>query len=127
MELGSISKVNCKAQGSVPPTIHWLKDDETLRELPSHITVNNGTLIFNGVKSSDKGRYTCVAKNAQGSINATISIEVHGELDVFQCIAFWTEKDLHFLYDTHIFLFQSLQSSLCCLRIHQRPLRVIQF
>lgn len=82
MELGSISKVNCKAQGSEPPTIHWLKEDETLRELPSHITVSNGTLIFNGVKSSDKGQYTCLAKNAQGSINATISIEVHGELEV---------------------------------------------
>lgn len=74
MELGSVSKVNCKAQGSTAPTIHWLKEGG----LPSHVSVHNGTLIFNGVKSTDKGRYTCVANNAQGTINATITIDVHG-------------------------------------------------
>ncbi|XP_034234666.1 inactive tyrosine-protein kinase 7-like isoform X2 [Thrips palmi] len=73
MELGSVSKVNCKAQGSTVPTIHWLKEGG----LPSHVSVHNGTLVFNGVKSSDKGRYTCVANNAQGTINATITIDVH--------------------------------------------------
>lgn len=77
MELGTVSKVNCKAQGSSPPMITWFKEGQLLNELPAHVAVNNGTLVFNGVKSSDKGRYTCVATNPQGSINATITIEVH--------------------------------------------------
>ncbi|KAK3919401.1 Inactive tyrosine-protein kinase 7 [Frankliniella fusca] len=77
MELGATSKVNCKAQGSTAPTIHWIKEGQSGQSFPAHVTVNNGTLIFQGVKTSDRGRYTCVATNAQGIINATITIEVH--------------------------------------------------
>lgn len=85
MELGTVSKVNCKAQGSSPPVITWMKEGQALSELPPHVSVNNGTLVINGVKSSDKGRYTCVASNTQGSINATITIEVHSR---FQYLMF---------------------------------------
>lgn len=34
----------------------------------------NGTLTFKNVTSDDKGNYTCIAINAQGQINVTITI-----------------------------------------------------
>ncbi|CAG9824276.1 unnamed protein product [Phaedon cochleariae] len=76
MELGSIARIHCKAQGTPPPIIHWEKEGVTVENLPSHITDMNGTLHFNGVLAEDKGRYNCFASNSQGAINATINIEV---------------------------------------------------
>lgn len=78
LELGSTAKVSCKAQGATNPTVKWVKegDDE---DFPKHVQDVNGTLHFNGVLEEDKGRYTCVASNAQGSINHTISIDVVSE------------------------------------------------
>lgn len=77
LELGTTAKVSCKAQGATNPTVKWVKEglseDE---EFPKHIQDINGTLHFNGVLEEDKGQYTCIASNAQGSINHTISIDV---------------------------------------------------
>lgn len=47
-------------------------------EFPDHIQDINGTLHFNKVQEDDKGRYTCVATNSQGLINATIEVDVVG-------------------------------------------------
>ncbi|KAK2575159.1 hypothetical protein KPH14_002563 [Odynerus spinipes] len=75
LELGSTAKVSCKAQGATNPSVRWIKegDDE---EFPKHVQDINGTLHFNGVLEEDKGRYTCIASNMQGSINHTITIDV---------------------------------------------------
>ncbi|EGI70734.1 Tyrosine-protein kinase-like 7 [Acromyrmex echinatior] len=75
LELGSTAKVSCKAQGATNPTVKWVKEGED-EEFPKHVQDINGTLHFNGVLEEDKGRYTCIASNAQGSINHTISIDV---------------------------------------------------
>ncbi|XP_051157580.1 tyrosine-protein kinase-like otk [Leptopilina boulardi] len=74
LERGSSSKVSCKAQGSTNPIIKWIKENNT--EFPKNIQDINGTLHFNGVSKNDKGQYTCIAKNSQGSINHTIDIDV---------------------------------------------------
>ncbi|XP_029033905.2 inactive tyrosine-protein kinase 7-like [Osmia bicornis bicornis] len=75
LELGSTAKVPCKSQGATNPTVKWIKEG-TGEEFPKHVQDINGTLHFNGVLEEDKGRYTCIASNAQGSINHTISIDV---------------------------------------------------
>lgn len=77
LELSSIAKIHCKAEGQSEPDIRWLKDGKP--ELPSHVDDIQGTLIFNEVSRSDTGMYTCVASNSQGVINKTISVEVVGE------------------------------------------------
>lgn len=74
LERGSSSKVSCKAQGSTNPVIKWIKQNN--EEFPKNIQDINGTLHFNGVSKSDKGQYTCIARNTQGSINHTIDIDV---------------------------------------------------
>ncbi|CAH0547715.1 unnamed protein product [Brassicogethes aeneus] len=76
MELGSVAKIHCKAQGTPPPNIHWEKDGVRSENLASHITDMNGTLHFNVVQAKDKGKYSCIAANSQGTIQANITIEV---------------------------------------------------
>ncbi|XP_017889172.1 tyrosine-protein kinase-like otk [Ceratina calcarata] len=75
LELGSTAKVPCKSQGATNPTVKWIKEGAG-EEFPKHVQDINGTLHFNGVLEEDKGRYTCIASNAQGSINHTINIDV---------------------------------------------------
>lgn len=75
LELNSTAKVSCKAQGSTNPIVKWIKERDN-KKFPDHVQDINGTLHFNGVVESDKGHYTCIATNQQGSINHTIRIEV---------------------------------------------------
>ncbi|XP_065155517.1 tyrosine-protein kinase-like otk [Atheta coriaria] len=74
LELNSMAKMHCKAQGTPPPLVHWEKLGT--QSLPNHITDMNGTLHFNGVQSDDKGKYLCAASNSQGTINVTVDIDV---------------------------------------------------
>ncbi|XP_033328759.1 tyrosine-protein kinase-like otk [Megalopta genalis] len=75
LELGSMAKVPCKSQGATNPRVNWIKEGVG-EDFPKHVQDINGTLHFNGVLEEDKGRYTCIARNDQGSINHTISIDV---------------------------------------------------
>ena len=86
LELGSTVKVSCKAQGTTNPTVRWIKEGEG-EEFPKHVQDVNGTLHFNGVVEEDKGRYTCIASNVQGSINHTIDIEVVSKFTIL--FYFW--------------------------------------
>lgn len=79
LELDTVAKIHCKAQGTPPPLIHWEKNGISSDNFPSHITDMNGTLHFNRVTSEDKGKYNCIASNSQGTINASINIDVVGK------------------------------------------------
>lgn len=74
LELGSVSKVHCKAQGTPLPQVKWMR--ETQLPLPENVTDHNGTLVFRGVTNDQRGQYTCFASNTQGQISATVSINV---------------------------------------------------
>ncbi|KAH8254004.1 hypothetical protein KR032_007920 [Drosophila birchii] len=74
LELGTLSKVHCKAQGTPAPQVKWTR--ETQLPLPANVTDQNGTLIFHQVSNEQRGQYTCIASNSQGQISATVSINV---------------------------------------------------
>ncbi|XP_076365318.1 inactive tyrosine-protein kinase 7-like isoform X1 [Tachypleus tridentatus] len=76
LELGSNRKIYCKARGAETPMVQWVKDTVTPTQWPSHISDENGTLHFNVVQHDDAGTYTCIASSPQGTINATINVEV---------------------------------------------------
>ncbi|KAG1696493.1 Inactive tyrosine-protein kinase 7 [Nymphon striatum] len=78
LELGSNSKIYCKARGSSKPVVKWVKKEkgEIIFNWPEHITDNEGTLYFKGVQMTDAGKYMCIATNSQGLINATIKVGV---------------------------------------------------
>ncbi|EDW60765.2 tyrosine-protein kinase-like otk [Drosophila virilis] len=75
LELGSLGKLHCKAQGTPTPQVQWLRDAAN-GSLPEHVDDINGTLIFRNVSAEHRGNYTCLASNSQGQINATVSINV---------------------------------------------------
>ncbi|CAD7012929.1 unnamed protein product [Ceratitis capitata] len=74
LELGSVGKVHCKAQGTPSPHVKWIR--ETDQQLPEAVDDVNGTLIFKNVSAEHRGNYTCMASNSQGLINATVMVNV---------------------------------------------------
>uniref|UniRef100_A0A182WF85 Tyrosine-protein kinase-like otk n=1 Tax=Anopheles minimus TaxID=112268 RepID=A0A182WF85_9DIPT len=77
LELGSIAKIHCKAQGTPTPTVHWTVVTEAgPTGLPDSIEDVNGTLVFRNVSAEHRGSYACVASNSQGEIRASVSVNV---------------------------------------------------
>ena len=75
---GMDSSVPCRAQGDGPVRIRWIKNGQS--DLGASRFTVDGTLKFINVQPSDQGLYTCIASSQkQGSINATIYIDVVGE------------------------------------------------
>ncbi|XP_055532558.1 tyrosine-protein kinase-like otk isoform X2 [Wyeomyia smithii] len=75
LELGSVAKIHCKAQGTPAPAVHWLTEAGRT-ELPESVEDVNGTLIFRTVTTDHRGNYTCVASNSQGEISASVVVNV---------------------------------------------------
>lgn len=64
------------------PEVRWTKErgegdtSPAATQFPSHVTEVNGVLTFDGIQWTDIGNYTCTATSEQGTINATILIDV---------------------------------------------------
>ncbi|XP_075384531.1 hemicentin-1 isoform X2 [Tenrec ecaudatus] len=69
--------IECRATGTPPPQINWLKDGLPL-PLSSHIRLLSGGQVIRVVRAqvSDVGVYTCVASNRAGVDNKHYSLQV---------------------------------------------------
>ncbi|CAH1258461.1 FGFR2 [Branchiostoma lanceolatum] len=77
---GNTVKMRCPATGNPRPTIRWLKDKQEFRESDRmegyKIRNKHWSLVMTGIVPSDEGFYTCIVKNAYGSINHTYELDV---------------------------------------------------
>ncbi|XP_071802833.1 hemicentin-1-like isoform X2 [Asterias amurensis] len=75
--LGGSVTMDCDAQGLPPPTIHWVKDGQQLRNNgPNYAVSSSGTLTVQRVTLDDEGRYVCIASNIAGNTTKTIYLSV---------------------------------------------------
>ncbi|KAJ8259764.1 hypothetical protein GJAV_G00173140 [Gymnothorax javanicus] len=75
--VGETVALQCKALGSPPPRITWLKGDEPLIVTERHhFTPGNQLLIIRSATQEDAGRYTCVMSNRLGTERAHSQLTV---------------------------------------------------
>ncbi|XP_045931828.1 leucine-rich repeats and immunoglobulin-like domains protein 1 isoform X2 [Micropterus dolomieu] len=77
--VGDTVALQCKALGSPPPRITWLRNDQLLR--PSdrhHFTPGNQLLVIGSASLEDAGRYTCLMSNTLGTERAHSQLVVTG-------------------------------------------------
>ncbi|KAJ1109973.1 hypothetical protein NDU88_007330 [Pleurodeles waltl] len=85
--VGATVALQCKASGSPPPRITWLKGDEALVVTERHhFTPGNQLLIIRNVVLEDEGKYTCVMSNTLGTERA------HSHLTVSKAAGCVTEQ-----------------------------------
>ncbi|KAG7495349.1 leucine-rich repeats and immunoglobulin-like domains protein 1 [Solea senegalensis] len=71
--VGDTVALQCKALGSPPPRITWLRNDQPLR--PSerhHFTPGNQLLVIGSASLDDAGRYTCLMSNTTVTIGIIV-------------------------------------------------------
>ncbi|KAE8612587.1 hypothetical protein XENTR_v10012906 [Xenopus tropicalis] len=74
---GATLALQCKASGSPPPRITWLKGDEPLVMTERHhYTPGNQLLIIRQVMSEDAGKYTCEMSNTLGTERAYSHVSI---------------------------------------------------
>lgn len=74
---GETVALQCKATGSPPPRITWLKGNRPLSLTERHhFTPGNQLLVVQNVVAEDAGRYTCEMSNALGTERAHSQLSV---------------------------------------------------
>ncbi|XP_066473364.1 leucine-rich repeats and immunoglobulin-like domains protein 1 [Tiliqua scincoides] len=77
VSVGETVVLQCKATGSPPPRITWLKGDQSLVVTERHhFTPGNQLLIVRNVMVEDAGRYTCEISNTVGTERAHSQVSV---------------------------------------------------
>ncbi|XP_036991410.2 leucine-rich repeats and immunoglobulin-like domains protein 1 isoform X2 [Artibeus jamaicensis] len=77
VSMGDTVALQCKAAGSPPPRITWLKGDRPLSLTERHhFTPGNQLLVVQNVVAEDAGQYTCEMSNALGTERAHSQLSI---------------------------------------------------
>ncbi|OXB81525.1 UNVERIFIED_CONTAM: hypothetical protein H355_008373 [Colinus virginianus] len=77
VSVGETVALQCKATGSPPPRITWLKGDQPLLVTERHhFTSDNQLLIVRNVVLEDAGKYTCEMSNTLGTERAHSHVSI---------------------------------------------------
>lgn len=93
---GSVIQMKCNFEGRPPPKVFWTKDgvnitnfggeviSKTYRDDLSNsnqrLFLVEAILKFNRIRSSDEGKYSCIAYNGAGRFQAGVYYTVHCKL-----------------------------------------------
>ena len=76
---GNELTLNCTAIGYPPPTVIWLKNNETLPGTRSFPERGKGmSLELKKITYEKKGKYTCVAKNSVATAILEVKVIIKG-------------------------------------------------
>ncbi|XP_065084231.1 tyrosine-protein phosphatase Lar isoform X2 [Ochlerotatus camptorhynchus] len=68
IEIGHTAVMQCKATGTPPPKIYWIKDMKRVDMTNPRYSINSeGSLQIDNSEEGDMGRYECVAENSVGT------------------------------------------------------------
>ncbi|KAM6962600.1 hemicentin-1 [Aplochiton taeniatus] len=70
----------CRARGTPPPSVQWLKDGKSLNKAGREglrISADGSTLTVSTAHTSDSGKYLCVASNSAGEEDRIFNLNVY--------------------------------------------------
>ncbi|XP_057710981.1 microfibrillar-associated protein 3-like [Corythoichthys intestinalis] len=89
---GSCVLINCNVSGDPFPSIKWFNSHGDAVDTDGGgkwWLLENGVLNISGVEFADRGKYTCVASNAYGTSNCTVTLRVvftKGDMGVYYMV-----------------------------------------
>lgn len=89
---GSSALIKCNVIGNPTPTFQWYNSNGFLQEEDGDgkwWILDDGLLNITSVTFEDRGKYTCVASNAHGSVNNTVTLRViftTGDMGIYYMI-----------------------------------------
>ncbi|XP_053315784.1 microfibrillar-associated protein 3-like isoform X2 [Spea bombifrons] len=88
---GSSVVIDCNVEGSPGPRFQWYHSNQHLlkEENGRWWILDSGLLNITSVTFDDRGKYTCVATNAHGSVNNTVTLRVvftSGDMGIYYMI-----------------------------------------
>lgn len=90
---GSCVLIDCNVTGEPFPSVQWFNSHGERLDTDSYggkwWLLDNGVLNISGIEFSDRGKYTCMASNAHGTSNCTITLRVvftNGDMGVYYMV-----------------------------------------
>ncbi|CAN9509311.1 unnamed protein product [Ophioblennius macclurei] len=90
---GSCALIDCNVSGEPFPSVQWFNSHG--RRLDTEAAggkwwlLDNGVLNITAIEFADRGKYTCMASNAHGSSNCTVTLRVvftNGDMGVYYMV-----------------------------------------
>ena len=80
VEVGQDFRLQCRAQGHPEPQIKWQGLERMGIDRRIGLVQADKVIVIQNATASDSGKYTCIASNEAGSVNASAFVTVLGKV-----------------------------------------------
>ena len=81
---GKDATVNCVAEGAPAPNITWYFNDGEISFSGRIQILEDGSLLIAKVRSTDRGKYTCIRSNEAGTVRGVAWLSVMVRTQIIQ-------------------------------------------